>query len=89
MMTLFQSTHPVWGATPGYWIISELDTISIHAPRVGCDNSGIARHRRLCYFNPRTPCGVRPGLIQKVSILLEFQSTHPVWGATIAPITKT
>ena len=41
-ITMFQSTHPVWGAT--------------------------AQHRsEFVYsigFNPRTPCGVRPGVAQ-------------------------
>ena len=34
------------------------------------------------YFNPRTPCGVRRYLYGVGRCLLEFQSTHPVWGAT-------
>ena len=65
--------------------------------------------RQDAYFNPRTPCGVRPprqGLgvpINTISIhaprvgcdtylivggrsRFEFQSTHPVWGATQGPI---
>ena len=33
-------------------------------------------------FNPRTPCGVRPFIANEVLSLVEFQSTHPVWGAT-------
>ena len=33
----FQSTHPVWGATPSCPCIQPLHRISIHAPRVGCD----------------------------------------------------
>ena len=36
-----------------------------------------------CYFNPRAPCGARlcrrPRLIQQAP----FQSTRPVWGATL------
>ena len=34
--------------------------ISIHAPRVGCDRSYGQIPPRGIYFNPRTPCGVRP-----------------------------
>ena len=146
----FQSTHPVWGATPG---ISEqsggvqisihaprvgcdmacchncpkLCTISIHAPRVGCDRRCCTASSWLSYFNPRTPCGVRPPALATMSgyydfnprtpcgvrrcphhsahpsapisihaprvgcdahvvfilaVMQEFQSTHPVWGAT-------
>ena len=80
--TEFQSTHPVWGATaprPDYipWGI-----ISIHAPRVGCD----LHHRQLqrigINFNPRTPCGVRPRRPCAQASSAQFQSTHPVWGAT-------
>ena len=34
---IFQSTHPVWGATVAYATINHINVISIHAPRVGCD----------------------------------------------------
>ena len=35
----FQSTHPVWGATIEFGRnLMDLTRISIHAPRVGCDN---------------------------------------------------
>ena len=56
----FQSTHPVWGATffAGGDPIKE--AISIHAPRVGCDPAFPPQRLRRRYFNPRTPCGVRP-----------------------------
>ena len=56
---VFQSTHPVWGATTveaRYRIQGE---ISIHAPRVGCDPSPSWTRLRPLNFNPRTPCGVR------------------------------
>ena len=33
-------------------------------------------------FNPRTPCGVRPGRTVTVSGCVLFQSTHPLRGAT-------
>ncbi len=33
----FQFTHPVWGATGYAWIPKSALTVSIHAPRVGCD----------------------------------------------------
>ena len=33
------------------------------------------------HFNPRTPCGVRQGVPQQ-HIVVQFQSTHPVRGAT-------
>ena len=34
---LFQSTHPVRGATGDFDVVFQDDTISIHAPREGCD----------------------------------------------------
>ena len=101
---LFQSTHPVWGATPFHvsgnirLIISihaprvgcdiicvqaHLNfLISIHAPRVGCDENPFETQEVSAYFNPRTPCGVRPGLSFQSLAVSRFQSTHPVWGAT-------
>ena len=36
----FQFTHPVWGATYLYTSIERFNTVSIHAPRVGCDVQG-------------------------------------------------
>ena len=35
------------------------------------------------YFNPRTPCGVRPGAIFETFVDWRFQSTHPMRGATV------
>ena len=34
----FQSTHPVWGATADVLDIADKISISIHAPRMGCDD---------------------------------------------------
>ena len=36
----FQFTHPVWGATITRATKVETATVSIHAPRVGCDGTG-------------------------------------------------
>ena len=36
-ISIFQSTHPVWGATLTYDDDHLPESISIHAPRVGCD----------------------------------------------------
>ena len=35
-------------------------SISIHAPLAGCDDTSRGSYTYLSYFNPRTPCGVRP-----------------------------
>ena len=81
--SIFQSTHPVWGATAYQRSHGGFALISIHAPRVGCDSTPL---RVTCpatpNFNPRTPCGVRPDTLGVTPETLIFQSTHPVWGAT-------
>ena len=53
-------------------------------PRTPC---GVRRSSRFISarspnFNPRTPCGVRPGRQQEQPTCSEFQSTHPLRGAT-------
>ena len=55
----FQSTHPVWGATPRTSLMWRMSSISIHAPRVGCDEGSVNYEIPPLDFNPRTPCGVR------------------------------
>ena len=82
--TLFQSTHPVWGATWRRGCHEGAGYISIHAPRVGCDDPemyhllgapGISIHA------PRVGCD---GMSNKgTGRTNKFQSTHPVWGATV------
>ena len=62
--------------------------ISIHAPLAGCDPHRVQRwqsgHK---HFNPRTPCGVRPSFVRSMAPEVEFQSTHPLRGATLCPAT--
>ena len=48
------------GATSLRPKISPVRIISIHAPHAGCDSSVYPASSANCYFNPRTPCGVRP-----------------------------
>ena len=56
----FQSTHPVRGATRKTFNSTIGAIISIHAPRAGCDLCRAPPDPAGMYFNPRTPCGVRP-----------------------------
>ena len=56
--------------------------ISIHAPLAGCDGSYSLPAPAHPYFNPRTPCGVRPFERGLYSSSSAFQSTHPLRGAT-------
>ncbi len=57
--------------------------ISIHAPRVGGDPGQVRRHNGRRHFNPRPPCGGRQMLKLSDIFLRRFQSTPPVWGATL------
>ena len=78
----FQSTHPVRGATTilGVGFLKVL--ISIHAPRAGCDNRDSQPKvvLQISIHAPRAGCDS----IQVVVTLRinQFQSTHPVRGAT-------
>ena len=82
-MCLFQSTHPVWGATCTG--AGPHRPQSHFNPRTPC---GVRRPPWSCAgagwwnFNPRTPCGVRHWDKTEDHLDDEFQSTHPVWGAT-------
>ena len=58
--------------------------ISIHAPRVGRDGGKGHAGRGHQHFNPRAPCGARPPIRYVWLAPPSFQSTRPVWGATIA-----
>ena len=80
--TLFQSTLPVWGATLTDVPSALAVDISIHAPRVGSDQSSFTKRARERNFNPRSPCGERPRRTPKPCNKKLFQSTLPVWGAT-------
>ena len=57
----FQSTRPVWGATVLVFSPAGDGKISIHAPRVGRDGSNNNLIGNFRDFNPRAPCGARPG----------------------------
>ncbi len=80
--SVFQSTHPVRGATSFVLDGREILHISIHAPRAGCDGRICGRPAQLRDFNPRTPCGVRHLHRWNRTRRVIFQSTHPVRGAT-------
>ena len=81
---IFQSTHPLRGATELIAYAPSVVAISIHAPLAGCDKKPSPSPRRTFNFNPRTPCGVRLFGISELLHQLLFQSTHPLRGATPA-----
>ena len=78
----FQFTHPVWGATVMADKTGKSISVSIHAPRVGCDILTDPDSGNVVRFNSRTPCGVRPDSRSNKQWRRMFQFTHPVWGAT-------
>ena len=83
LASVFQSTHPVRGATEDGPHFPGVLTISIHAPRAGCDHILQLHNVVDGDFNPRTPCGVRPSsTLPPTASKSVFQSTHPVRGAT-------
>ena len=59
-----------------------IQTISIHAPRVGSDIKSPQKIGNHLDFNPRSPCGERQKLWKDCWQDWKFQSTLPVWGAT-------
>ena len=80
----FQSTLPVWGATKP--IISKYSCciISIHAPRVGSDALYPAYMEHIKMISIHAPrVGSDLKSVTKQHGNAAFQSTLPVWGATI------
>ena len=78
----FQSARPVRGATSAYLGPISYLAISIRAPRAGRDNLGFLKLPLTIYFNPRAPCGARPGRSPARHTPRTFQSARPVRGAT-------
>ena len=56
--------------------------VSIHALLAECDSGAIVAVRCIPGFNPRTPCGVRPGGGGTSPATKMFQSTHSLRSAT-------
>ncbi len=83
--TLFQSTHPLRGATLSRAPCSGTVAVSIHAPLTGCDVVSPQREQVPRCFNPRTPYGVRHIASIVMGLFILFQSTHPLRGATTPP----
>ena len=80
---VFQSTHPVWGATSNrYRFIMDIAFQSTH-PVWGATKETTTTKNNIPCFNPRTPCGVRLSRPISAFHFSRFQSTHPVWGATL------
>ena len=80
---VFQSTHPVWDATGHIGDVHSDLPISIHASRMGCD-----AHVRSLRAVPvisihASRMGCDAALVSGAGRHQQFQSTHPVWDATV------
>ena len=78
----FQSTHPLRGATRARGRIFFLTKFQSTHPLRGATPATPVTSGTAGYFNPRTPCGVRPVVECDSTFKALFQSTHPLRGAT-------
>ena len=74
-MAVFQPTLPARGATSRLANLSDMLTISTHAPRTGSDFSRLQILQELYNFNPRSPHGERR-LINGGDTKCKYISTH-------------
>ena len=79
---IFQSTHPLRGATVTLPVDDILPYISIHAPLAGCDACRRARRQRAAGFQSTHPLRGATGAGEGKTCTGGFQSTHPLRGAT-------
>ena len=78
LFTLFQSTHPMRGATPIIQRLRKRRTISIHAPHAGCDNSACWRHATQSIFQSTHPMrGATSGATPRSSSCPHFNPRTP------------
>ena len=71
------------GATKAIPPAKAKSEVSIHAPHAGRDDSAMDPSTGSTSFNPRAPCGARPGRLPTSGPHVVFQSTRPMRGATI------
>ena len=67
---------------PADELATSIYTVSIHALLAECDQRPCPGQPVRPGFNPRTPCGVRPGTETGLSCADRFQSTHSLRSAT-------
>ena len=80
---LFQPTLPLRGATSS--LVNFSPRTSEFQPTLPLRGATSARRSRRCAstrFNPRSPCGERPGLQLRQNLIWVFQPTLPLRGAT-------
>ena len=62
--SIFQSTHPMRGATGSLRSLPPLPVFQSTHPMRGATRAGFCREADPNDFNPRTPCGVRRGSVR-------------------------
>mgnify|MGYP005767947969 CR=1 FL=1 len=85
LASAFQSTHPVRGATPTETVTEPETSISIHAPRAGCDLVIRRQPWGVLRFQSTHPVRGATTTFAGPWWPTLFQSTHPVRGATVLP----
>ena len=79
----FQSTHPLRGATDRIKDKARIIIISIHAPLAGCDYAALGLSAEEFVISIHAPlAGCDGAEIRPRATASEFQSTHPLRGAT-------
>ena len=78
----FQSTHPVWDATPRWPLGLLRRRISIHASRMGCDSIAVVNCDSISISIHASRMGCDGPSLRYATAQVQFQSTHPVWDAT-------
>ena len=73
----FQSTHSLRSATIVPRSVQPSPRVSIHALLAECDKIPCVQCHIPCRFNPRTPCGVRLGVIIYFHQLISFNPRTP------------
>ena len=81
----FQSTHPARGATRLRYRPGQRHSISIHAPREGCDACFVSFFvAPFGHFNPRTPRGVRRYVVIPIRLTAGISIHAPREGCDVS-----
>ncbi len=81
----FQSTHSLRSATRYAFEYDHEDHVSIHALLAECDSTEFTTLLKTYGFNPRTPCGVRPGSCCILRRIRRFNPRTPCGVRPTAP----
>ncbi len=83
MVSAFQSTLPMKGATRFLFSYLLNSCVSIHAPNEGSDAGQTLVRRLSCLFQSTLPMKGATSMRYPTALTLKFQSTLPMKGATL------